>query len=61
MFAGKNHAYVVHPFILDNERTVEMAIANEFLRGKTGKILEVGNVLANFPRFPHDVAHKFYG
>ena len=59
MFAGKNHAYVVHPFILDNERTVEVAIASEFLRGKTGEILEVGNALTNFFRFPHDVVDKY--
>jgi SAM-dependent methyltransferase len=59
VFAGKKHAYVVHPFILDNERTVEVAIANEFLRGKTGKILEVGNVLTNFFPFPHDVVDKY--
>ena len=59
MFAGKNHAYVIHPFILDNERTVEVAIANEFLRGKAGEILEVGNVWANFSRFPHDVVGYF--
>ena len=59
IFAGKNHAYVVHPFILDNERTVEVAIAREFLCGKTGEILEVGNVLTNFSRFPHDVVDKY--
>ena len=59
MFAGKSHAYVIHPFILDNERTVEVAIAKEFLHGKTGEILEVGNVLANFSGFQHDVVDKY--
>jgi hypothetical protein len=59
VFVGKRYAYVVHPFILNNERTVEVAIANEFLRGHTGEILEVGNVLVNFSGFQHDVVDKY--
>jgi hypothetical protein len=59
VFAGKKHRYEIHPFILDNERTVEIGIANEFLRDKTGQILEVGNVLSNFHPFPHDVVDKY--
>jgi hypothetical protein len=59
-FAGRKHRHLVHPFALDNERTVEVAIAHEFLRDKmTGEILEVGNVLSNYFSFPHDVVDKY--
>src|ERR1035437_9106134 len=58
-FAGKEHRYLLHPFALNNERTVEIAIANEFLGDKTGQILEVGNVLSNYSSFPHDVVDKY--
>jgi hypothetical protein len=59
IFAGKKHRYEIHPFILDNERTVEIGIATGFLRDRTGRILEVGNVLTNFHPFPHDVVDKY--
>lgn len=59
VFAGKNHRYVIHPFTLNNERTVEIAIMIEFLRDKTGEILEVGNVLSNYCSFSHDVVDKY--
>jgi hypothetical protein len=58
-FAGENHTYELHPFILDNERAVEVAVARGFLRGQAGEILEVGNVLTNFFPFPHDVVDKY--
>jgi hypothetical protein len=57
--AGKNHAYVIHPFILDNERAVEVAVARDFLAARSGAILEVGNVLANFMASPRDVVDKY--
>jgi hypothetical protein len=57
--ADKQYHYVIHPFTLNNERTVEVAIACEFLRNKTGQILEVGNVLSNYSSLPHDVVDKY--
>ena len=57
--AGKQYYYEVHPFILDNERAVEVAVARQFLTGRSGVILEVGNVLANFMKLPHDVVDKY--
>ena len=59
LFAGKEHAYEIHPFILDNERAVEIGLARSFLAGRAGNILEVGNVLANFMALPHDVVDKY--
>jgi hypothetical protein len=59
VFADKKYRYVIHPFTLNNERTVEIAIASEFLRDKTGEILEVGNVLSNYCSFSHDVVDKY--
>ena len=58
-FAGKEHAYEIHPFILDNERAVEIGLARSFLSGRASEILEVGNVLANFMALPHDVVDKY--
>ena len=57
--AGKAHKYVIHPFILDNERAVEVALARDFLAGRSGSILEVGNVLANFIALSHEVVDKY--
>ncbi len=57
--AGENHAYEIHPFILDNERAVEVALARDFLAGRSGTILEVGNVLANFLPLSHVVLDKY--
>jgi hypothetical protein len=57
--SGQSHAYVIHPFVLDNERVVEVALARDFLAGRSGAILEVGNVLANFISLPHDVVDKY--
>lgn len=59
VIADKQYRYVIHPFTLNNERTVEVAIACEFLRNKTGQILEVGNVLSNYTSLPHDVVDKY--
>jgi hypothetical protein len=59
VFADKKHCYVIHPFTLNNERTVEIAIATEFICGKSGEILEVGNVLSNYCSFSHDVVDKY--
>ena len=57
--AGREHAYEIHPFILDNERAIEVGLARDFLAGRSGRILEIGNVLGNFMAFPHDVVDKY--
>ena len=56
---GKTYAYEIHPFILDNERTVEIGLARGFLSGRPGPVLEVGNVLSAYMTFPHDVVDKY--
>lgn len=56
---GKPHAYYIHPSILDNERAVEVALARDFIQGKSGEILEIGNVMARFIDFPHEVVDKY--
>ena len=58
-FAGETHHYHFHPYSLDNERAAEIALAGDFLKGKTGEILEVGNVLSHYFAFPHDVVDKY--
>ena len=57
--AGKEYHYWIHPLNLDNERTVEIPLARAFLEGKKGEVLEVGNVLSNHFRFPHDIVDKY--
>src|SRR5438445_4644081 len=57
--AGTKHNYEIHPFILDNERAVEIGLARSFLRNRTGNTLEVGNVLSIYMSFPHDVVDKY--
>ena len=58
-FAGRTHTYCCHHYSLDNERAVEVALARDFLLGKRGTVLEVGNVLSNYMSFPHDVVDKY--
>ena len=58
-FAGKRHYYWIHPFTLNNERTVEVALARDFLHDQSASVLEVGNVLANYFSFPRDVVDKY--
>ena len=58
-FDGKEHRYEIHPFILDNERAVEIGLARTFLDAHSGNILEVGNVLGNFTPHVHDVVDKY--
>ena len=57
--AGKEYRYWIHPLTLDNERTVEIPLAREFLRAKKGDVLEVGNVLSNYCPFPHEIVDKY--
>jgi hypothetical protein len=51
-FNGRELKYFRHNYNLayDNERTVEIAIVSAFLKslGRSAKVLEVGNVLANY-------------
>jgi len=56
---GRTCRYEVHPFILNNERAVEIGIARQFLAGRKGNILEVGNVLSAYMTFHHDVVDKY--
>lgn len=57
---GLTYRYLYHPYILDNERAVEIPIVMEFLKDKLGSnILEVGNVLPNYYSFPHDIVDKY--
>ena len=58
-FAGQTHRYHFDYYSLDNERAVEVALARDFLRGRTGNILEVGNVLSHYLDFPHDIVDKY--
>src|SRR5436190_23445265 len=53
------HRYYFHPYSLNNERAVEVALARDFVTDKTGQILEIGNVLANYFNFSHDVVDKY--
>jgi SAM-dependent methyltransferase len=59
-FGGERFGHFVHPFILDNERTVEIPLAlRRVERHRGGRILEVGNVLSAFARFDHVVVDKY--
>lgn len=57
---GERFVHLVHPFILDNERTVEIPLALRLLDRRRGsRILEVGNVLSAYRRFDHTVVDKY--
>jgi hypothetical protein len=57
---GERFNHFVHPFILDNERTVEIPLALRLVEQRRGaRILEVGNVLAAYRRFEHAVVDKY--
>ncbi len=59
---GKRYPYFCHPYNGAglNERTVEIAIARELIREYSGRrILEVGNVLANYGPVTHTVVDKY--
>ena len=58
-FGGEARRYYFHPYSLNNERAVEVALARDFVRGKTGEFLEIGNVLSNYFNFPHDIVDKY--
>lgn len=57
---GERYEHRIHPFILDNERTVEIALALRRVRQRPGaRILEVGHVLSAYARFDHTVVDKY--
>jgi hypothetical protein len=58
-FGGQTHVYYVHPYSLNNERIVEVALARDFLNNKSGETLEIGNVLSYYFHFPHDIVDKY--
>jgi SAM-dependent methyltransferase len=53
--------YFSHPYNWTwlNERAVEVALAERVLAGATGRVLEVGNVLAHYRAVSHDVVDKY--
>jgi SAM-dependent methyltransferase len=51
-FARYNNSFL-------NERTVEIAIADHFLAGVKGRLLEIGNVLAHYGHTGHTVVDKY--
>ncbi len=57
---GEEYVHMVHPFILDNERTVEVPVAlRAVARHRGGRMLEVGHVLSAYAAFPHVVVDKY--
>ncbi len=57
--ADRTHRYYFHPNLLDTERIVEIAVVKDFLKGRSGETLELGNVLPHFFHFRHDVVDKY--
>ncbi|MEM8960889.1 MAG: hypothetical protein AAGD38_05385 [Acidobacteriota bacterium] len=53
-----SYPYLVHPFILDNERAVEIPMASVVAR-RGGRVLEVGNVLSAYADFGQTVVDKY--
>jgi hypothetical protein len=59
---GQTYPYYLHPYnrAWMNERSVELAIALDFLRAMAGRrILEVGNVTRHYFDVTHDVVDKY--
>jgi hypothetical protein len=59
-FEGQSLKYFYHPYnnTADNERAIELSIAEQFLRPNQN-VLEIGNVLNHYRAFPHDVIDKY--
>jgi hypothetical protein len=45
--------------MFNTERTVEVGLVLDFLKGKQGAILEIGHVLSNYHFFPHTIVDKY--
>jgi SAM-dependent methyltransferase len=61
-FDGKDYTYFTHEYndTRHNERAVEIALAGELIDKYAGSnILEIGNVLSNYAKFPHDIVDKY--
>ncbi|MEL7061846.1 MAG: hypothetical protein AAGN46_17605, partial [Acidobacteriota bacterium] len=57
---GRRLPYLIHPFVLDNERAVELALALDEIRRRPGdRLLEVGHVLAPFTAVERTVVDKY--
>jgi hypothetical protein len=61
-FMGRSYRYHYHPYnnTSENERSIEIPIALEFVRhAPPGPVLEIGNVLNHYSPFPHAVVDKY--
>ncbi|MEM8993447.1 MAG: hypothetical protein AAGF23_01520 [Acidobacteriota bacterium] len=61
-FRGRRLPYRVHPYILDNERTVEIPIALDAVARRSAdkpRILEVGHVLQPYAAVPRTIVDKY--
>jgi len=61
-FQGRDIRYVRHHYnrAWRNERSVELALALDFLQGTTaGRTLEIGNVLSHYVPVDHDILDKY--
>lgn len=56
---GRYYHYSHHPYMFNSERTVEVGLVWDLLKGKTGSILEIGHVLSNYHQFPHTIVDKY--
>lgn len=60
-FRGKDYPYCCHWYntTFDNERAIEVAIAEDLLRSARGRTLEVGNVLSHYIGGRWDILDKY--
>ena len=58
---GREYRYVRHPYNRAwlNERSVELALALDFLHNAEGRTLELGNVTSHYTEHPKDVVDKY--
>ncbi|MEM8929663.1 MAG: hypothetical protein AAGE94_00715 [Acidobacteriota bacterium] len=57
---GRSLRYFLHPFVIDTERCIEIAIARDVLDGHPpDTILEVGNVLSTYQPVAHRVLDRY--
>jgi hypothetical protein len=60
-FQGRQIPYFRHHYnrAWRNERSVELALAREFMAQTSGRTLEVGNVLSHYGPVDHDILDKY--
>jgi hypothetical protein len=56
---GRYYRYSHHHYMYESERIVEVGLVWDFLQGRQGEALEVGNVLSNYHAFSHTVVDKY--